>query len=349
MTIERAIARERTIKMMAVIGLVTLCLLIVAAINSVLISFVLAFVIHYLLAPVVNAAERSGLPRKLAVAVLYGILGTVFVAGSYLLLPMAAKQLASLKAEMPALIEGTTRMLARAQIWINSALSGITDFDFSSAAGQALAALSERIIGGVPLFFSTLLSVLILAPFFAFFMLLDGQVIVKQLLAMVPNHLFEPALTLLHRMNAQLGGFIRARMLEAGIVGATVWIGLTVIGYPYSLLLGMFAAAMNLIPYVGPVIGAAPALVIGPVIAVASWKIWMVAGVYVLAQLIDSVFIIPLVVAKIINLHPVTVVIVIIVGAQLAGIIGMIISIPVACILKLFASSIYRHSMGYQH
>ncbi len=348
MTATRAIARERTIQIAAVAGLVVLCALIVVAIDAVLISFVLAFVIHYLLAPAVNAAERSGLSRKLAVAALYVLFSTAFAAGVYLLLPVIARQLASLKTEMPALIEGTTQILARSERWVNSAMSGITDLDFSMAAGQRLASLSGRIVEGLPLFFSTLMSVLILAPFFAFFMLLDGQAAVKKLMAMVPNHLFQPALTLVHRMNVQLGGFIRARLLEASIVGTVVWLGLTAIGYPYSLLLGIFAGLMNLIPYVGPVIGALPALAIGPVIGVPGWKIWMAAGVYVTAQLVDMLFIIPLVVARIINLHPVAVVIVIIVGAQLAGILGMVISIPVACVLKLFTTSIYEHLVGYQ-
>jgi putative permease len=223
------------------------------------------------------------------------------------------------------------------------------DMDFSSAAGSTLAALSGRIIDSLPAFFSTFMSVLVLAPFFAFFMLLDGQTVMKKLMAMVPNHLFEPALTLAHRVNAQLGGFIRARLLEAGIVGMVVWLGLAAIGYPYSLLLAVFAALMNLIPYIGPVIGAVPALVIGPVMGVAAWKIWLVAGVYVSAQLIDMLFIIPLVVAKIINLHPVTVVMVIIIGAQLAGIVGMVISIPIACIVKLLTTPMYQHLVGYQH
>jgi len=343
LTTARAIARERTIQITAVSGLLLLCALVVAAIEPVLISFVLAFVIHYLLAPLVNAAERSGLSRKLAVAALYMMMAVVAVAGATLLMPALATQLASLKTEMPALIDGTTDLLARSDNWVNGAMAGLTDLDFSSAAGRTLAALSARIIEGLPAFFSTLLTVLILAPFFAFFMLIDGRVMMKKLVAMVPNHLFEPALTLVHRVNVQLGGFIRARLLEAGIVATAVWIGLAAIGYPYSLLLGMFAGLMNLIPYIGPVIGAVPAMVIGPVMGIAGWKMGMVVGVYVAAQLIDMVFIIPLVVAKIINLHPVTVVIVVIVGAQLAGIVGMVISIPAACVAKLLTVSAYEH------
>jgi putative permease len=199
----------------------------------------------------------------------------------------------------------------------------------------------------LPDLISSSMAVLVLAPFFAFFMLLDGQAVTKQIMSLVPNIFFEFALNLQHQMNVQLGDFIRARLLEAGLVGTVVWLGLTIIGFPYAVLLGAFGGLTNLIPYIGPIIGAVPAILIAVVNEASGLEMLILVGVYVVAQLIDNFLIIPLMVAKIVNLHPVTVVIVIIIGAQLAGILGMIISIPVACILKLTAVEIYRHLVEF--
>lgn len=120
------------------------------------------------------------------------------------------------------------------------------------------------------------------------------------------------------------------------------------VGFEYALLLAVFAGLSNLIPYIGPVVGAIPAVLIVLVNSVPGLEFLIVIAVYIVAQLIDNFFIIPLVVAKIVNLHPVTVAIVIIIGAQIGGILGMIISIPVACILKLTITTNYSHLVEFQ-
>jgi putative permease len=118
------------------------------------------------------------------------------------------------------------------------------------------------------------------------------------------------------------------------IVGLVVWLGLYSIGTPYTSILALFAGLTNLIPYLGPIIGAAPGIIIAFVNHSSLASVVFVTMVYLIAQLIDIVFVIPLVVARIVDLHPVTVVIVIIIGSQVMGILGMIISVPVASILK---------------
>src|SRR5690606_14323802 len=105
-------------------------------------------------------------------------------------------------------------------------------------------------------------------------------------------------------------------------------------------LLALFAALTNLIPYIGPIIGAVPPVLIAlisddaMVTTSLNLNLFIVISIYLLAQILDVIFIIPLVVAKIVNLHPVTVIVVIIVGAQLMGVLGMIISIPLASAAK---------------
>jgi putative permease len=217
-----------------------------------------------------------------------------------------------------------------------------------------MALKTSAISVALPSFLSKSFSVLLLAPFFAFFMLQDGNIFARSLLSFVPNNMFEMTLNLRHQINDQLGGFIRARFLEAAIVGAVVWVGLQIIGFPYATVLALFAAATNLIPYIGPIIGAVPAVLIAVVSPDAivgttpTVTLLILTSIYFFAQLVDVVFVIPVVVAKIVDLHPVTVVVMIIVGAEVAGILGMMISVPVASAAKLTFNALYSHLTNFR-
>lgn len=140
-----------------------------------------------------------------------------------------------------------------------------------------------------------------------------------------------------------MGGFIRARFLEAGIVGLIIWVGLWLTHFPYAALLALFAAFTNLIPYFGPIIGVVPAIVISLINGSSPFDLFLVSLPYLIAQVVDIFVIIPLVVAKIVDLHPITVVVSFIVGAQLLGVLGMIIAIPIASALKVTLYTFYRH------
>jgi len=342
------LTRERLIKSFAVVGILILCTVVVFKTENILVSFVLGFVIYYLLAPIVNTIERSGISRRIGATGLFILITAAFGVGVYILLPATAGQLSAFKNELPKFIDGTTKILAISEQKLNSFLFNMYQIDISKSLESTLLLFFKGLFDDLPNIISSSLSVIILAPFFAFFMLIDGQAINKKLLALVPNNFFELALNLQHRMNVQLGDFIRARLLEAGIVGIFVGVGLAIIGFPYAVLLAVFAGLANLIPYIGPVIGVVPTILIAFVNGVTALEFLMVMAVYTTAQLIDIFLIIPLVVAKIVNFHPVTVVIVIIIGAQLGGILGMIISIPLASMLKLIISTIYSHLVEFQ-
>ena len=179
-------------------------------------------------------------------------------------------------------------------------------------------------------------------------MIKDGKVMNRSLLSLVPNSIFEPTINLYHQINDQMGHFVRARLLEALIVGVVTWVGLFFIEFPFATILALFAALTNLIPYVGPIIGAVPALAIALINGETNFGLFLVASVYLTAQLIDAAFILPVVVAKIVDLHPITVMVSIMAGAQVLGVVGMLISIPVASIIKVTISTVYRHLTDYR-
>jgi putative permease len=345
--------RERVVKLTAVVVTIATAAAIVLFVKGLLASLVLAFVINYLIAPGVNFLERKGVARELAITIPYVVALAAIGIGAWQLIPLVSSQAASLEANLPGYQRDFVTLVSSAE----ARFRGVFKFygvNVSQELNTWILARTAEASTRIPAMVSDMLTVGMLAPFFAFFMLRDGRRMSRGMLAMVPNDLFELALRLHHQINDQLGGFIRARFFEAAIVGAVVFVGLEALSFPYAALLALFAALTNLIPYIGPIIGAVPAILIAllspePAAATsAGLNLILIASVYFIAQLIDVVFIIPLVVARIVNLHPVTVIIVIIVGAEVMGILGMMISIPVASVLKLTCTALYEHLMEFR-
>jgi len=347
------IRRERRWRLVSFCTILVLSAVIILAIEGMLASCVLAFVIAYLFSPIVDFLERRGLPRGTATFLPFLIGGLVLGVGLTLLLPLVSDQLGVLAERLPkyqADLAGLISSIeAKYNIYLKAGQLNLTE-KFNAWIVDRTSSLSVAL----PAFVSQSFTVLLLSPFFAFFMLQDGNSVARSLLSFVPNHMFEIALNLRHQINDQLGGFIRARFLEAAIVGAVVWIGLQALDFPYATVLALFAGATNLIPYVGPITGAVPAVLIAmvsPEIAgqtTPALTLLLVTGIYFVAQLIDIIFVIPLVVAKIVDLHPVTVVVMIVAGAEVAGILGMMISVPVASAAKLTFNALYSHLTNFR-
>ncbi len=344
--------RERLLRLTAVIAILLASLIVLIKVDDLLVSFVLAFVINYMFGPFVDWLERRHVPRALALTVIFLSSGVVIFLGIYLVVPLIVDQVQQLLHEAPKLQTDLITLIVNTEKHFKIFFR-TNDINFSRFINNWLLDKSSTLSGVVPSILSHSFTVLILAPLFAFFMLQDGRALSRSLLSLVPNNLFELALNLFHQINEQVGGFIRARFLEAAIVGFVVWVGLLCVSFPYATLLAIIAAVTNLIPYIGPLIGAAPAVAIALISPDAHLadpvgiNILIVCSVYFAAQLIDMLFIIPLVVAKIVNLHPALVIIVIIIGAQMMGVLGMMISIPVASVLKVTLTAIYEHLIEF--
>lgn len=351
--LQAALNRERIIKLLAVLSVIATGITVLLAVNNLLVSFVFAFVISYLLDPIVGFFERKGVPREASILIPFILCGILIGIGVYKILPLLTAQVNLLEAQLPKYQIDLMNLVSSTEGRFRGFLKTY-NISFSQSINSWILSKTAEISTFLPSLISGSLSVLLLSPFFAFFMLLDGRRMVRSILGLVPNNLFELSLNLQYQLNEQMGGFIRARFLEAAIVGFVVWIGLQGCGFPYATLLGVFAGAVNLIPYIGPIIGAIPAILIALISNDAmitdtmSINLILVSSIYFFAQLVDMIFIIPLVVAKIVNLHPATVVIVIIIGSQVMGILGMVISIPVASAIKLIFRTLYDHLSDFR-
>ena len=339
---QTTLKRANRWKLVGLLSLLGLCVLVLLSVDDLLVASLIAFVIAYSVGPIVNVLERRGTSRLQATLLVFASMIAVVVITVLCVAPYLSESVVRLQTDMPRFITGVGLHIDEAQAKLRSIAGPLSNFDLTSKVEWQLTQWTHNFFDTVPGFVRTFFTVMLLGPFLAFFMVKDGRVYTRFVLGLAPNNLFETVLSLQHQINFQIGQFVRARLLESSIVGVVTAIGLVIIGFPYALLLGIIAGVTNLIPYLGPILGAGPAFAIALVNGYSPLQMVGLGFVYVIAQLIDAGFLVPLLVAKIVDLHPVTVIVVIIAGAQVMGILGMIISIPVAGMLKVIISTVYR-------
>jgi putative permease len=193
-----------------------------------------------------------------------------------------------------------------------------------------------------PGYLSSLFEWLLLVPLFLYFFFMESAQLSRRFLEAIPNPIFEKCYVLFSQFNTKFGEYIIAKFIEATILGTLVTMGLFLIGFPYPFILGFIAGVTNILPYIGPVIGIVPPLFIALLSKDPNASMGAMLAVFAIANLIDMILIFPLLVSKIVNLHPIVVVVSIIIGSQLGGIVGMIVIIPFIAFFKLLFKEIYK-------
>lgn len=343
------IIRERRYQLFFFLGALVSLFAAITFIENLLVSFLLAFVTYYILSPFVGFFERRGLSKVVSTTIPFLLMTLIVVASFQILVPVLGRQFSSLQEDFPKYMAASSSFVEQIENRVNLVMDKIYPINLRERFVPSLESFAQSTFQNLPALISKSLTILFLAPFLAFFMLLDGRDFVRRLLSLVPNDLFELVIHLNHQISSQMGSFVRARILESGIVGFVIWAGLMIMDFPYALVLAIFAGILNIIPYLGPIIGAAPAIIINFANGGSNMDLFWLLSIYSLAQVIDMAVIVPFVVAKIVDLHPVTVILAVIIGAQMMGILGMIISIPVFSALKLTTYAVYKHFTGFRN
>lgn len=235
---------------------------------------------------------------------------------------------------------------------LETSIPMLKEFDLAGKINSKLQSIGTDLLEETPQIVGQLLSGLtfvIIVPLVLFFFLGEGRSIKRAMIELVPNQYFEMVLNLLYRIDLQLGGYIRGMVLSVIIISLLSITGLYIIGLEYFLVIGTLAGVANVIPYLGPLIG-----IIGGVIAAALQYSTLSLGVvlpvvvvFLFVQLMDNVFVAPVVVARSVNLHPLIVIFVVLVGSQLFGAVGMILAVPATAVIKVSAQTIYEGLRSY--
>ena len=182
---------------------------------------------------------------------------------------------------------------------------------------------------------------LALVPFVTYFILAEGDLGIKKIVERIPNKYFEMSLNIMDKVGRELVSYLRGLILECSIVGGLSMIGFMIIGVPYAMIIGVLTGIANLVPYLGPLAGASLAIIASLTVTGNFQMVLPIALLSIIIRLIDDLVLQPLCFGKSLDMHPVAVVLTLIIGHQLMGVSGMVISIPLATILRVSATETY--------
>ncbi len=322
---------------------VTLLVIVFASIPRVSAPLFVAFILSMVLKPLVPSLRKFGIPKSLAILIVFIGFGFLIIYPIIKLGPTIQEESKNFQFYIPKI----ENLLNENYDKLRGQASEKAGVDLPEDLVNNLISLVHKEIGDflleAPNYLATLLEWLLLVPLFLFFLLRDGREVKNRFLKLVPNNIFERAYNLVYQFNLQIGDYIFAKFIEASIVGAIITSGLLIIDIRFAFLLGIIAAITNIIPYIGPFLGMVPGLILCFLDFGVSPTLGAVLILYLVANIIDLAFVFPILVSKIVDLHPVLVVVSVIIGSQYLGIAGMIISIPLAASLKLIFREIYRN------
>lgn len=304
-------------------------------------SAMISLLLYFILGPVIDAFERRGVSRTIGIIALFAVIGSITALSVSSIVPKITEEMQVLQKDNSRYLTNVTKKLQEQERRLLGSHPIFKTANLTKKAVNWLQTSTDKLWSVVPDLASQTLTLLFLVPFLTFVLLKDGREMQRALLRLVPNPYFETAYSLLFKIMDGMGGFVAARIIEAILVALLVGIGCGAVGIPYGILLGIFAGATNPIPYLGPAIGAVPGIILAVLDPSVPNQLFWVTMIYVAANIIDMVVIFPVVVAKIVDLHPVVVVISVILGSQLFGIIGMVLAVPLTSILKIFIQEIH--------
>lgn len=324
-----------TIRVTALLAILLACFALASMFQSLLVALILALLIAFMLRPPIRFFEiHLGMSRSISIAIVFLLLILFIVINAANGIPVVMNHVRELYAgfqkfpldqKLDELVRDVAKGLPiinpqtashKLRAFIDESVHSVGE-DAASAAGSAFSFM--------------------IIPFVTYFALAEGDRAAKRLLERVPNKYFEMTLNVVHKIQKELVGYLRGWMLDSVIVGIMNIVGFYVIGVKYAILLGVIAGLANLIPYVGPFVGVIPVFLVS---VTQTGDLSLIPAISIMTfviQTIDNIVVQPLCFAKTVDMHPLTVIVVLIVGNQLMGVLGMLLAIPLYTILKVTA------------
>jgi predicted PurR-regulated permease PerM len=328
------------------IGSAVICLVLLAlTIQVLLVPLVAAMFLAYLFEPGIEMLQRRGMGRGKAYIIVFGLSSI----GLIVLLSFAPAWLSfdPPPGSTQTLSERLQTQLGDIEKWADSHLPMLKSVHLSERISTQAVQIAERLVTALPALVTSFIVNLILVPFIAYFMVRDGRKLRRQIVALVPNRYFEMSLIMFHRVDEQIGGYLRGRLIECMLVGLTqmLLMGLAsvIVEQPQILLISIVCGLTNVIPYAGPVMGSAFGVFYYFALGLPTNSILALLVIAAVAHLIDNIVIAPAVLSHNVDLHPLTVALVLVIGGEVLGVLGLLIAIPVASTIKVVVQEFYTN------
>ncbi|VTU48011.1 AI-2E family transporter [Latilactobacillus sakei] len=303
-----------------------------------------AGLLFYLFNPLINLLGKLKISRKWAIAIIFIVFfgGIIFIVA--LAIPQLIHQVTQVVTNLPDYVHRLQDIIDK--ISTNPHLKNIDVNKYVNQLDLKPSKIAENIMKSFTSGFGSMIGAVtsvtigvFTVPIMLFYMLKDGHRLIPNIQKMLPDRYNDQVADLLRKMGATISAYIGGQALECLFVGVFTFIGYLIIGMPYAYLLGFIAGVSNIIPYLGPYIGIAPALIISLSISIP--KTIMVIVVVVIVQQIDGNLIYPNVIGRSLDIHPLTIIIILLVAGNIYGILGMILAIPFYAVTKTVVVYLY--------
>jgi len=289
-----------------------------------------SIVVAAALDPFVDYLQKYKIPRSVSILLIYLIILAIFSLVIALLIPPMSEQVGQLAKNLPDYYE-------KIALGFNNLSDG--SGSVPSTLPEALTGLSSNLAEATSGVFTTLtglfgglisfISVLVVV----FYLVVQENGIKYYFKYFLPKKYQDKIINLVDKIQAKLGWWLRGQIILCLMVGLAVYLGLTILGVKYALLLGIVAALTEIIPYIGPFIGAVPGVFIA--FSDSFTKVLLVALVYFIVQQLENSVLVPKVMQKSVGLDAVIVMVAILIGGSLGGVIGALLAVPVAVIIEV--------------
>jgi predicted PurR-regulated permease PerM len=323
----------------------TLLLVLLRQALWLVVPFLLAIILYYALFPAVRRLTLAGVARETAAAIVAGTFFVAAVAAMVPTLPWLAAQAVVGEEALYRYLDGGRVLLDRTLITLESQFGFLKRMDFHTEMGRKIAEfggsylqqhLTDALLG-----VAAWLPALLLAPFLAFFFLRDGRRFLKFVGEAVPNAYFERTLYMVDRVDGTARAYFQGLLKLTVIDTVCLALGLWVIGMPGALALGLMAAVLAWVPFVGSVIGCAIVVLVAATDFPSDpWVVYAAIALFLFVRLLDDFVFMPLTVGRSLHMHPLPTVLLIFVGGAVAGIPGLILVLPLAGVVMVVAGTI---------
>ncbi|OLS34335.1 AI-2E family transporter [Bacillus sp. MRMR6] len=310
--------------------------------------------LFFLLNPVVNFLQRQKVPRIIAIIIIYVTFSGILVLSIGNLVPAITKQFTALAQALPVYADKTMIFFEEVSQssefrWVMSEENDFMEtgkqklIDFANTLPDTITGSITNILGVV----TNIAIILVTVPFLLFYMFKDGHKFPVAISKFLPSAYRQEGLSILKETGETLSAYIQGQVTVALAVGTLAFIGYLIIDLPFALVMALIVAFTNIIPYIGPILGGAPAVIVA--FFDSPTKALLVVVVILIAQQIEGNVLSPLILGKSLDTHPATIIIVLLAAGNLAGVLGMVLAVPFYAVIKTIVLNLVKFLRARKH
>lgn len=319
--------------------------------STVVLPIILATIGYYLLRPILSLLEKLHIARPWGILIIFLFASGLITLLVFLVFPFLKLQFQNLANDFPTYFKQVTLNID--SFFRNSIFSSyyesldINALAIVESAPDNIGKTITDALGGIAMGLTSFVGALtgfvlsiVTVPFILFYLLKDGEKLPKLVIKMLPPRMRKEAEAIAQEADHQISSYIQGQILVAICIGIMVSIGFFIIGMDYALLLGVLAMFTSIVPYLGPIIAITPAVIIA--IVTSPFMILKLAVVWTVVQLIEGKFISPQIMGKSLQIHPITIIFVLLTSGSLFGVAGVVLGIPGYAVLKVFVTHFFK-------